>query len=216
MNKWKELLGADDMNVDKGVQYPEWEGNECLLTCPTTNGMTFCLWRTPNYATIQEFQGAYIVPLCRVFFRFYSSLPNNQITIYFFHGPIEFIDRFTGDISANKCYAVDEAIGIKKLDFRGYVRDFINVAQGRTATGYLDAPMLWLEHHHITGPENWKTFTREIVDYINKKCNTPSDCINMFTKGYACPLTLSLGEMDAVCLGSSPAATTKEEYQQVS
>jgi hypothetical protein len=45
------------MTVDKAKAYPEWEGNECLMTIPSNDGMmTICLWKMPHGTTIDEFQ----------------------------------------------------------------------------------------------------------------------------------------------------------------
>ena len=92
------------------------------------------------------------------------------------------------------------------------MRDFINMAQGKTSPGYLDAPMLWFVHHHITDPEGWKSeVTGGMADTISKKCNNPSDVKAMlFEKGYGVALSLILGENDACCLWSAPEGTTKE------
>ena len=59
--------GADDMTVDKAKSYPEWEGNECLMTIPSDDGMmTICLWKMPHGTTIDEFQ-MFIDRFCRGF-----------------------------------------------------------------------------------------------------------------------------------------------------
>ena len=77
ISDWIEVLGAEDMTVDKGMQYPEWEGNECLLSCPDTNGlMTFCLWNAKGYMTSTEFQGA-SCSVCRCVISYYE--PNKIV-----------------------------------------------------------------------------------------------------------------------------------------
>eukprot|EP00804_Cyclotella_cryptica_P005577 CCRYP_003065-RB/>CCRYP_003065-RB protein AED:0.09 eAED:0.09 QI:73/0.66/0.75/1/0.66/0.5/4/73/266 len=56
--KWfMQLYAEEGMTVDKALQHPDWEGNECLLTCSSVDGdWTCCLWKAPN-KTLQEFQG---------------------------------------------------------------------------------------------------------------------------------------------------------------
>lgn len=57
MANWFDIYGAEDMTVDKAKAYPEWEGNECLMTIPSNDGMmTICLWKMPHGTTIDEFQ----------------------------------------------------------------------------------------------------------------------------------------------------------------
>jgi hypothetical protein len=51
-------MGDAEMNVDKGMAFPEWEGNECLLTLPdVTTQMICCVWKTKSFMTMNEFQG---------------------------------------------------------------------------------------------------------------------------------------------------------------
>lgn len=55
--KWMDIMGADDMNIDKALQYPEFEGNACILACNDTSGtFTICLWQVPIHMTKKEFQ----------------------------------------------------------------------------------------------------------------------------------------------------------------
>ena len=45
------------MTVDKALAYPEWEGNDCVLSIPTADGkMTLCLWKMSHGTTKDEFQ----------------------------------------------------------------------------------------------------------------------------------------------------------------
>jgi hypothetical protein len=55
--QFMQLYADEDMTVDKALQHPDWEGNECLLTCNSADGdWTCCLWKAPN-KSLQEFQG---------------------------------------------------------------------------------------------------------------------------------------------------------------
>ncbi len=174
------------MTVDKARSYPEWEGNECVLTFPTSDGkMTICLWKMASGTSKDEFQA--------------------------------FIDRFCCGYATNKVFEVDQALGIKKLDVRGYLSDFINAAQGRNSPGYLDAPTLWMCHHNILDRQDWeKDMNTRITDQINKTCTTPSDCQTIFPAGYRCCLSLFFTSSNMVCFDSTPEGFTKEDVQKVS
>lgn len=120
MGKRVEIMGAEDMTIDKAMKQDEWGGHEVLFTVHNTEGtLTCCLWKTSSTMPLSEFQ--------------------------------EFIDKFTGAFTTNKVYVVEGGLGLnlKKLDFRGYLRDFINTAQGRNSPGFLDASMLWMCHREF-------------------------------------------------------------------
>mmetsp|Transcript_14091 Transcript_14091/g.29664 ORF Transcript_14091/g.29664 Transcript_14091/m.29664 type:complete len:129 (-) Transcript_14091:512-898(-) len=56
-HEWMEYFRAPDTNIDKALQYPSMESNECISTCPDTKGvMTFCLWKVPITMTMTGFQ----------------------------------------------------------------------------------------------------------------------------------------------------------------
>jgi hypothetical protein len=174
------------MTVDKARSYPEFEGNECILTIPTCDGkLIMCLWKMPSGTSKDEFQA--------------------------------FIDRFFGDHATNKVFEVEQALGIKKLDVRGYFRDGINAAQNRESPGYLDASTLWMIHHHIIDRKVWETdMNARIADQINKTCTTPSDCQTIFPVGHGCCLTLFFTSNDIVCFDSAPEGFTQEDVRKVS
>ena len=171
--------------MDKARSYPEWEGNECVLTIPDSNGkMTLCIWKMPSGTTKDEFQA--------------------------------FIDRFACGHANNKVFQVEEALGLKHLDSRRYFSDLINAAHGRQSPGYLDAPTLWMTHHHITDRQGFSDWNASIADKINKTCTTPSDCQNIFPAGHKCCLTLFFTGNDMVCLDSTPEGFTQEAVRKVS
>lgn len=173
------------MTVDKARAYPEWEGKECVLTIPTSDGkMTICLWKMPSGTSKDEFQA--------------------------------FIDRFVCGYANNKVFQVEEALGTQKLDVRGYFGDFINAAQGRQSPGYLDAPTLWMIHHHIIDHQGYLAWKASIADKINKTCTTPSDCQTIFPAGRKCCLTLFFTGNDMVCFDSTPEGLTPEVVRKVS
>ncbi len=177
--------GAEDMTVDKARSYPEWEGNECVLTIPASDGkMTLCLWKVPSGTSKDEFQA--------------------------------FIDRFICGHANNKVFQVEQALGVKNLDVRGYLSDFINAAQGRESPGYLDAPTLWMTHHHIIDSQGFSDLNASIADKINKTCTTPSDCQKVFPAGQKCCLTLFFTGNDMVCFGSAPEGFTHDDVRKVS
>jgi len=123
-----------------------------------------------------------------------------------------FVDSFTQGLATNKVYAVDAAMGLDRLTFREYLRETINMAQGRGSVGFLDGPALWYVHHAITDGEAWNNNTGAI---IASKPTTPSDMQGSFEKGYGGSMTCFLGEKDACCLWSAPKDATKEEYKAV-
>ena len=174
------------MTVDKARSYPDWEGNECLLTIPTKDGkITVCLWKMLSGTSKDEFQA--------------------------------FIDRFCCGYATNKVFEVEQALGIKNLDMRGYMRDFINTSQGRLSGGYLDASKLWMTHHHILDRQGWeKDVNARTADQINNTCTTPSDCQTIFPAGHSCCLTLFFTSNDVVCFDSTHEGFTKDDVQKVS
>ena len=174
------------MTVDKLRAYPEWEGNECVLTIPTSDGkMTVCLWKMPGGTSKDEFQA--------------------------------FIDRFVCGYANNKVFQVKEAMGVQNLDAREYLSDFINAAQGRQSPGYLDAPMLWMTHHHIVDRQGFSDLNASIADKINKTCTTPSDCQSIFPAGtFKCCLSLFFTSNDMVCFDSTPEGFTQDDVRKVS
>jgi len=90
-------------------------------------------------------------------------------------------------------------------------RSVINSANGRNP-GYLDAPMLWFVHHHVTDAEGWAKTMDNLATKISK-CENPSDVKGVeFEEGYGCPFSLMLGEKDVVCLWSAPEGTTREKF----
>jgi hypothetical protein len=105
-------------------------------------------------------------------------------------------------------------MGLKRLDFREYLREAINMAQGRGAVGFRDAGALWYVHHHITDRKAWDDHvTSKIIN--TSTLATPSETQGLFEKGYGCAMTCFLGEKDAMCLWSTPTDATKEDYQGV-
>ncbi|EED96591.1 predicted protein [Thalassiosira pseudonana CCMP1335] len=186
MGKRVEIMGAEDMTIDKAMKQDEWGGHEVLFTVHNTEGtLTCCLWKTSSTMPLSEFQ--------------------------------EFIDKFTGAFTTNKVYVVEGGLGLnlKKLDFRGYLRDFINTAQGRNSPGFLDASMLWMCHHHVTDASKWDGVSERLIKTINEKCTTPSDCKTLFNPGCGSPLTLFFsGGSDAVCFEATPAGYKMEDLQK--
>ena len=173
------------MTVDKARAYPEWEGNECVLTIPTSDGkMTICLWKMSNGTSKDEFQA--------------------------------FIDRFSCGYANNKVFQVEQSMGAQNLNSRAFLSDLINASQGRQSPGYLDAPMLWMTHHHIIDRQGFSDLNASIADKINKTCTTPSDCQNIFPAGHKCCLTLFFTGNDMVCLDSTPEGFTQEAVRKVS
>ena len=176
--------GANDMTVDKARAYPEWEGNECLLTIPTSDGkMCICLWKMSSGTSKDEFQA--------------------------------FIDRFVCGYANNKVFQVEQAMGLQNLDVRGYFSDFINTAQGRQSPGYLDAPTVWMVHHHIIDRQGFSGLNASIADKINK-CSTPSDCQTIFPVGHKCCLTLFFTGNDMVCFDTTPEGFSQTDVRKVS
>jgi len=112
-------------------------------------------------------------------------------------------------------FQVEQALGIKNLDARGYFSDFINAAQGRQSPGYLDAPKVWMFHHEILDREGFSDWIASIADKINKTCTTPSDCQTVFPAGHTCCLTLFFTGNDMVCFDSAPEGF-KEDVRRVS
>ena len=47
------------MNVDKALAYPEFEGNQCLFSCPAGGDAHFCMWKMPAGNSKQDFQGEF-------------------------------------------------------------------------------------------------------------------------------------------------------------
>ena len=87
----------------------------------------------------------------------------------------EFIDRFTsGSGATNKVYPVTGSFGLKNLNFRGYIRDFIRSAQKGETVPYLDRPKLWMCHHQITDKKGWAEVMEGMWKCRPYKYNTPS------------------------------------------
>mmetsp|Transcript_17787 Transcript_17787/g.26985 ORF Transcript_17787/g.26985 Transcript_17787/m.26985 type:complete len:273 (-) Transcript_17787:188-1006(-) len=180
---WYDIFGAEDMTVDKARSYPEWEGNECVLSIPTIDDkMAMALWKMRSGTSKDEFQA--------------------------------FIDRFVCGYANNKVFQVEHAIGIRKLDARGFFSDLINAAQGRQSPGYLDAPKVWLTHHCILDREGFSALNASIADKINKICTTPSDCQTIFPAGHKCCLTLFFTGNDMVCFESTPEGVTYDDVRK--
>mmetsp|Transcript_18916 Transcript_18916/g.28531 ORF Transcript_18916/g.28531 Transcript_18916/m.28531 type:complete len:273 (+) Transcript_18916:91-909(+) len=125
-----------------------------------------------------------------------------------------FIDRFACGYANNKVFQVEQALGIRKLDARGYFSDLINAAQGRHSPGYLDAPKVWLTHHCILDREGFSALNASIADKINKTCTTPSDCQTIFPAGHKCCLTLFFTGNDMVCFESTPEGVTYDDVKK--
>ena len=53
-----EVMGAEDMTIEKGMQYPKWEGVERLLSCADSTHW-FCLCKAPSGMTLAGFSGEY-------------------------------------------------------------------------------------------------------------------------------------------------------------
>ena len=57
MSKWTDIFGSEGMNVDKALAHPEFEGNQCLFSCPTGGEAWFCMWQMPAGNSKEDFQG---------------------------------------------------------------------------------------------------------------------------------------------------------------
>lgn len=110
MENWKTIMSADDMTIDKGLKYHEWEGNSCLLKCDDTTGkMVAGLWGT--MLTKKEFQG-----MCTLHdLQFLSLLFVLDSSPMNFYMHLEFFNRFTCGYSTNAVYAVEDTLGAAKL-----------------------------------------------------------------------------------------------------
>jgi hypothetical protein len=125
-----------------------------------------------------------------------------------------FIDGFTQGYCTNKVFPIDAGMGLQRLTFREYLREFINMAQGRGTVGFRDAPAVWYVHHHVTDKDAWDNVSGGIIAN-GSKLATPSEMQGGFEEGYGGAMTCFLGEKDAMCLWSTPEDVTQEEYKAV-
>jgi len=208
-HEWMEYFRAPDTNIDKALQYPSMESNECISTCPDTKGvMTFCLWKVPITMTMTGFQGNFILLVWeRLIIVFVIHLSKTNLYFIVSLRKTSLIASLADTQPANAMpsmqpWAIKTSIPVD-------TRSVINSANGRNP-GYLDAPMLWFVHHHVTDAEGWAKTMDNLATKISK-CENPSDVKGVeFEEGYGCPFSLMLGEKDVVCLWSAPEGTTRE------
>ena len=179
-----QLLGDKDMTIDKAIANPIWGGNEALASLSGGAGSNF--------------------HLC------IWKCPESVDMAAF----QTFIDGFTQGYCTNMVYAIDGGMGLERLTFREYLRESINMAQGRGAVGFRDADALWYVHHHITNEDVWNENMAGIVA-AGSKLATPSEMQGSFEDGYGGAMTVFLGKKDAMCLWIAPKDATKEEYKAV-
>ena len=172
------------MTIDRAMADPVWGGNECLASLSGGAASDFHLCIWKCPASVD--MAAFQT----------------------------FIDTFTRGYCTNKSYALDAGMGLQRLTFREYLRECINLAQGRGAVGFRDAGALWYVHHHVSDKEAWDNVSAGIVE-AGSKLATPSEMQGNFEEGYGGAMTCFLGDKDAMCLWSAPEDATPEQYKAV-
>ena len=173
------------MTIDKAMVHPVWGGNECLASLSGGSDSDFHVCIWKCPSTVD--MAAFQT----------------------------FIDGFTQGYCTNQSYAIDAGMGLQRLTFREYLREAINLAQGRGTVGFRDADALWYVHHHITDQEAWNENTAGAMIAGGSKLATPSEMQGLFEEGYGGAMTCFLGEKDAMCLWTAPKDATQEEYKAV-
>jgi hypothetical protein len=78
--------------------------------------------------------------------------------------------------SKTKCWIVPEeqAAGISQLTNRNYIKDLLHHMNTGTSLGFANGGDLFVVHHHIHNPQEWKEFCLETARNVREHCNLPS------------------------------------------